>query len=361
MRKKSKFFLSLLIITQLILSLSVMPIAVQAEDSVYTELESPSEVYNMNIDWKYLKPSTTWPLADAMASAAQGDKPFYAVDYDDSAWETVSVPHQVNAADSFTRLGSNEGDTGQFRGIVFYRKHFTVPADAAGKKLFIEFEGMNNGAYVWINGQKLGYYEAAISPFGFDITDYAAPGEEAVIALANDSTSARGVDAWYRETKPGSEWGSNDGASFEWNTHEFTPTQAGLIYNVNMYVKSKVYSTLPLYNNLKTMGNYIYADNFDIDNKKARINVKAEIRNETAQDEDITVQVDVVKNETNEENDDVTPVLKYSFTANGKVTAATDANTADIKSRNETIVDSKAYPSEFSSVPDEEKEPERFK
>lgn len=325
MKKTIKLFLSGLIALQLLLSSAVIP-QVFAEDEIeYSEPESPAAVYNMNIDWKYKKAENgkTWPLSTAMDGVKSGAKNFYDKDYDDSNWETVSIPHQVNAADSYTTLGSNEGDTGQYRGVVFYRKHFTVPNDAAGKKLILEFEGIYNAAYVWVNGQKVGYYEAVAAPFAFDITNYVTAGEEAVIAVANDSTSGRGTDANYVETKPGSEWGSNDGTGYQWASHEFMTTQAGLVYNVNLYVKNKVYQTLPIYDNLKTTGTYIWADNFDIANKKATINVKSEIRNETEKNENLTLQVDVVKNE--EENGEKKSVLKYSFSQTGTAAAATDA------------------------------------
>lgn len=201
---------------------------------------------------------------------------------------------------------------------------------------------MYNAAYVWVNGRKVGYYEAAIAPFGFDITNYVTAGEEAVIALANDSSCGRGMSEYYSETKPGSEWGSSDGQGYEWNTHEFTPTQAGLVYNVNLYVKSRIYQTLPIYDNLKTTGTYIWADNFDIRAKTATINVKAEVRNETAKDEKLSLQVDVVKNidanEDDTENHAKQPYLQYSFSSTGTATAATDAGVTF-----ETVVKAEVY------------------
>lgn len=338
MKAKLKVIVSLLIAMQMILSMAVFPVFAE-ENRVYTQPDSPSEVYNMNIDWKYKKPSTSFPLASAMDSVKDSaGKAFYEVDYNDSDWEGVSIPHQVNAADSFTTLGSNQGDTGQYRGIVFYRKHFTVPADAAGKKLFIEFEGMDNACYVWVNGKKVGYYEAGVNGFGFDITNFVTAGEDAVIALADDSTCGRGMTNYYLETIPGTEWGSNNGSGFQWNSHEFRPTQAGLVYNVNLYVKSPIYQTLPIYDNLKTTGTYIWADNFDIRGKSATINVKAEVRNETAKDEKLTLQVDVVKNEENDGDTEKKPYLKYSFSAEGTATAATDAGVTF-----ETVVKPEVY------------------
>jgi len=325
--------------------------AEESEEPAYVAPEGPSAVYNMNIDWKYKKPSTVFPLASAMSSVVKNNKNFYDVDYDDSDWETVSIPHQVNADNSFTTVGRDAGDGGQFRGIVFYRKIFTVPEDAAGKKIFLEFEGIYNAAYVWVNGQKAGYYEAISAPFGFDITDFVTAGQTAVIAVANDSTSGRGSTSYYRETVPGEEWGSSyvlnnsnvgAGVGYQWNSHDFTTSQAGLVYNVNLYIKGKVYQTLPLYSNLKTTGNYIYATDFNIREKKAKIHVKAEIRNETNEDKDVTLEVHVVENVFMEEEKDpdkaLKPVLRYSFSNSGKVTRATDPGV-----RFETVVPAEAY------------------
>lgn len=339
MKRKLKIFFSIMLVLQLVLSMVTLPaFAETAEEAIYTEPESPSEVYNMNIDWKYKKPDTSFPLESAINSADKNGKKFYEVDYDDSDWESVSLPHQVNASDSFTTLGSNQGDTGQYRGIVFYRKHFTVPSDARGKKVFVEFEGMDNACYVWVNGQKVGYYEAGVNAFGFDLTKYVTAGEETIIAVANDSTCGRGMENYYAETIPGSEWGSNGGQHYEWNSHEFRPTQAGLAYNVNLYMKSQIYQTLPIYDNLKTTGTYIWADNFNIRDKKATINVKAEVRNETGTDEELILQVDVVKNQENDEDTTNKPYLKYSFTSTGTAKSATDSGVTF-----ETVVKPEVY------------------
>ncbi len=332
MKKKLSAFAAVIMALQLVMSVFTFPVHAEVKNSEeYTELQSPSEVYNMNIDWKYKKPEKSFPLSDAMNSVMQNGKNFYDRDYDDNTWETVSIPHQVNASDSFSRLGSNQGDTGQYRGVVLYRKHFTVPADANGKKVFIEFEGIYNTAYVWVNGQKVGYYEHTVAPFGFDITKYVEAGEEAVIAVASDSSSGRGMENYYKETIPGTEWGSNNGSGYQWASHEFMTTQAGLVYNVNLYIKSPIYQTLALYDNMKTTGTYIWADNFDIDEKKATINVKSEVRNETSKDEELILQVDVVKNiDPNKEDGDAKehnkkPYLQYSFTGTGTAKAASDA------------------------------------
>src|ERR1700744_5265915 len=63
--------------------------------------------------------------------------------FDDSKWADVSAPHTFNDADSYQKIISHSsGDRGAWSGIVWYRKHFKLPAGAKDGKVFLEFEGM---------------------------------------------------------------------------------------------------------------------------------------------------------------------------------------------------------------------------
>ena len=54
-------------------------------------------------------------------SAAKDGKKFYDVDYDDSAWETVSIPHGVSYEVAFAGATADAGD-GQGRlSVLLYR------------------------------------------------------------------------------------------------------------------------------------------------------------------------------------------------------------------------------------------------
>lgn len=328
MKRKSVIVCSLLLALQMVLSTVTLPVF--AEDTVekYTEPESPSVTYNMNMDWKFRKAesSSKFPLKAAADAIVKNGKNFYDVDYDDSDWENVSVPHPVNAEDSFDGLTGDAGEGGLYRGFMFYRKHVTVPESDRGKKLFLEFEAVRQSVYLYVNGNMVGFYEAGIAAMGFDITDYVKYGEDNVIAVATDNADSRGqaeevtVDGVKKkiityETRYGHEPGDTSGNSYQWNTKDFNEVQGGITGNVNMYAKSTVYQTLPLYNNLKTRGNYIYGSDYNIDNKTATINVEAEVRNETAENKNLTLQVDVVK---------MDGTLAYSFQQAGTAKAATD-------------------------------------
>lgn len=326
MKKKISIFCSLLLALQMMLSLAVVPVFADEEltSAVYEEPESPAVTYNMNVDWKFKKAAdgSEYPLAKASASVAKDGKNFYDADYDDSAWDVVSVPHPINAEDSFDGPCYDSGEAGLYRGFMFYRKHITIPESDAGKKLFLEFEAVRNSVYLYVNGEMVGYYEAGIAATGFDITDYVKPGQDNLIAVATDNAADRGqsdTTKVTKETKPGSTPGAADGNGYQWNTKDFNEVQGGITGDVILYAKGKTYQTLPLYNNLKTKGNYIYATDFDIRGKSATITVEGEVRNEAA-DKDVTLEVNVVemvdpnKDSTDADADHTKkPYLRYSF------------------------------------------------
>lgn len=276
------------ILLVLIMLLSITPVTAQGEDDVMLPKIS-QEAYNMNFDWKFIKPITAWPMADALKSMEKDGKQFYDVDYDDSDWETVSVPHAPNADDSFDNIIKDAGEASLYRGYMMYRKHFALD-NVENKKFIIEFEAIRQTIYLYINGSFVGYYEHGTAPAGFDISSFVKKGDN-VIALITDNAAYRGAAFSTTETIPGNTPGDNSGWGYQWNQKDFNEVQGGITGNVNLYVTGLVYQTRPLYNNLKTTGNYIYPSDFDFKTSSATINVKAEVRNES--DKDVNAQLTV--------------------------------------------------------------------
>ncbi|MCR4430911.1 MAG: S-layer homology domain-containing protein [Tepidanaerobacteraceae bacterium] len=64
--------------------------------------------------------------------------------------------------------------------VGMYRRTFVLPDEWDGRRVFISFQGVSAGFYVWINGQAVGYSEDSMSPADFDITDYVHPGENII-------------------------------------------------------------------------------------------------------------------------------------------------------------------------------------
>lgn len=325
MKKKVSFLCVLSLIVQMLLPFAMITASAD-EPVVYTVPDSPAEVYNMNFDWKYKRAAdgSEYPLALASASVVDSNgRQFYEKEFDDSSWETVSVPHPINAADSFDGNCYDAGEAGLYRGFMFYRKNVTIPASDAGKKFFLEFEAVRNSVYLYVNGELVGFYEAGVTATGFDISDKIIPGEDNLIAVATDNAADRGQSDSTKvthETRPGSEAGAADGYGYQWNTKDFNEVQGGITGNVNLYVKGNVYQTLPLYNNLKTTGNYVYATDFNIREGKATVTVEGEIRNESNADANVSLEVNIVemvdpnKDETGDDADHTKqPYLVASF------------------------------------------------
>ncbi len=65
----------------------------------------------------------------------------------------------------------------QYNPVGSYKQTFTVPADWKGKRIVLQFGGVNSAAYYWINGEKIGYSEDSKLPVEFDITDKLRDGE----------------------------------------------------------------------------------------------------------------------------------------------------------------------------------------
>jgi len=107
--------------------------------------------------------------------------------FNDSSWSAVSVPHTWNATD-----GQN-GGANYYRGIGWYRRHYTPPTSLAGRKLWLQFAGANQVADVWINGVHLGQHRGGYARFRFDATSALNLGQDNVIAVKVSNANASDI------------------------------------------------------------------------------------------------------------------------------------------------------------------------
>ena len=79
-----------------------------------------------------------------------------AASFNDAAWQKLKLPHDWAITGPF-RI-ELDGSTGKlpWKGIGWYRKHFTVPATDAGKQIFVDFDGAMANAKIWLNGKYVG-------------------------------------------------------------------------------------------------------------------------------------------------------------------------------------------------------------
>ncbi|WP_186758088.1 DUF4982 domain-containing protein [Echinicola salinicaeni] len=137
----------------------------------------------------------------------------YKTDFDDSNWETVTVPHDWAIYGPFdkevdkqtVRIEQNNekeatektGRTGAlpFTGVGWYRTSLDFSDYKVEKQVLLTFDGAMSNAEVFVNGEQIGNRPYGYSYFYFDITDYIRPGKENIVAvrLKNQEFSSR----WY--------------------------------------------------------------------------------------------------------------------------------------------------------------------
>ena len=106
----------------------------------------------------------------------------HARDFDDSKFERVVVPH------TNVPLPWHGFDEKTYEFVSLYRRHFKLPAEARGKRVFVDFEGVMTASTVWINGVRLGEYKGGYTPFSFDLTSHVDFDGDNLLAVDVDSS-----------------------------------------------------------------------------------------------------------------------------------------------------------------------------
>lgn len=138
------------------------------------------EVQDFNRDWRFTK----------------GDQPEAArqLNFDDSAWQAVRLPHDWAIAGPFD--AALPGGTGKlpWQGVGWYRKAFT-PKGAAGQRVYLDFDGVMAFPKVYVNGQLAGEWNYGYMSFRVDATPFIKFGERNIIAVQADTR--RHQSRWY--------------------------------------------------------------------------------------------------------------------------------------------------------------------
>ena len=132
--------------------------------------------------------------------------------FDDSSWETVSVPHDWAIYGPFDKeidkqlikivqngeevATEKTGRTGALPhiGQAWYRNKFSVSSEEKDKKVILSFDGAMSEAKVYINGKLVGQHHYGYSYFYFDISEYVKEGSNSLaVQLTNKPLSSR----WY--------------------------------------------------------------------------------------------------------------------------------------------------------------------
>lgn len=183
-------------------------------------------------------------------------------------WENVNLPHSVRL-----EKYANSGHGGIYMGDAMYVKHFPISEDDAGKKIFINFEGVMGTSNVWVNGVKMttklaektgdATYYGGYLPFVIDISDVAicdGTTENVIVVYANskyDPTVPPGKDP--------------NGLDFSYF--------GGIYRDVTMTITDGVHITNSCYEDI-VAGGGILVDYPSVSTEVASVYIKTHVRNE---------------------------------------------------------------------------------
>ncbi len=115
--------------------------------------------------------------------------------FDDHSWQQINLPHDWAIQGPFIRTGGGGMGRLPSAGIGWYRKKLNLPAEDAGKSIFLDLDGAMSYSTVWLNGKLAGGWPFGYASWRVDLTPYVKPGgaNELVIRLDNPPNSSR----WY--------------------------------------------------------------------------------------------------------------------------------------------------------------------
>lgn len=127
------------------------------------------------------------PMNRGWRYSAQRTENATARDFNDSAFEEVTIPHTNK------KLPWHSFDDQAYEFVSIYRRHFKLPAEARGRHVFVDFEGAMTASTVWLNGQRIGEYKGGYTPFSFELTQHIDWDRDNVLAVELDSSERRDI------------------------------------------------------------------------------------------------------------------------------------------------------------------------
>ncbi len=174
-----------------------IPMASEADVAANDIARSP---YYQSLDgtWKFFWVNTPANATTDMCAA----------DYNDAGWTSIDVPsswqvwglHHGKAWDkplycnvaypfsfdnqTYSVMASRPGwftyNNSMPNPVGTYRRTFTVPSSWDGRQVYVRFNGVGHGYYLWVNGRRVGYSEDSYLPSEFNITDYLVQGQNSM-------------------------------------------------------------------------------------------------------------------------------------------------------------------------------------
>ena len=182
----------------------------------------------------------------------------------DSTWQQVQLPHGVDILPEEASGGIN------YQGIVWYRKHFSVPENVAYKKLSLTFEAIMGKCSIYLNGELIATHKGGYLPIVVDLSNHLKLQSKNVIAVMADNSD----DPSYPPGKP---------------QYELDFCYFGGIYR-NAWLTACDPIHISDANIIKdASGNGVFVSFDNVSKKQATINVTMNVINESNKSKKITV------------------------------------------------------------------------
>jgi beta-galactosidase len=154
-----------------------------------------------NLIWSHLDDNLTMP----------GEE-FYGDNVDASGWDKMVVPGCLEMHGYGDPLYINveypfvdnppyiKMRNGLPNSVGSYRRNFTLPEGWEKERVLLHFDGIYSAAYVWVNGQYVGYTEGGNMDAEFDVSKYVRTGENNIAVRVirwTDGSYLEGQDMWH--------------------------------------------------------------------------------------------------------------------------------------------------------------------
>ncbi|MFB9057357.1 glycoside hydrolase family 2 TIM barrel-domain containing protein [Mariniflexile ostreae] len=141
---------------------------------VFSVSSQSRQTFTINNGWKFYK-------GDLETSKNANSEML--PELNDANWESVNIPHTWNNIDV------TDDTPGYYRGVGWYKKTVFMEAEQNPKtKTLIYFEGVNQVADVYVNGQWAGQHKGGYTRFHFDITSFLKYDQQNVLAVKVDNS-----------------------------------------------------------------------------------------------------------------------------------------------------------------------------
>ena len=124
------------------------------------------KLINLNVGWRFLKSCSSIK------------------EWNESLSDPVDIPHTWNNFDG------QDGNNDYFRGACCYKKEFSRPSLLANQQVWLQFDGINSSASVFLNSSFVAHHDGGYSSFCFQITNYLQE-ENQLFVIADNSPNDR--------------------------------------------------------------------------------------------------------------------------------------------------------------------------